>query len=68
MPANLVLARIEFVKILGFALTKPVRMEWVTQIGTTVGNVADLSPEQERNEEVEHRTDIWSFGVVLYSV
>jgi len=55
------------VKIMDFGLAKVGGIQ-LTKIGSTVGTVAYMSPEQSRAEEVDHRTDIWSFGVVLYEM
>jgi len=56
------------VKIMDFGLAKVRGGAQVTKVGTTVGTAAYMSPEQARGDEVDHRTDIWSFGVVLYEM
>ena len=67
-PANLLIAKGGVVKILDFGLAKLAGTEGVTQTGTTGGTVAYMSPKQARGEEVDHRTDIWSLGVLMYTL
>jgi len=56
------------VKIMDFGLAKINGGTELIKIGSTVGTAAYMSPEQTKGEEVDHRTDIWSFGVVLYEM
>jgi serine/threonine protein kinase len=55
-------------KITDFGLAKVKGATKLTKTGSTVGTAAYMSPEQARGEEVDHRSDIFSFGIVLYEM
>ncbi|MBN1273465.1 MAG: protein kinase [Candidatus Aminicenantes bacterium] len=55
-------------KIMDFGLARKTEGTLITKEGSTMGTIAYMSPEQAQGEKVDHRTDIWSFGVVLYEM
>ena len=66
--ANIMVNKKDQVKIMDFGLARLKGHTRVTKPSTTVGTASYMSPEQSRGDEVDHRTDIWSLGVVLYEM
>jgi serine/threonine protein kinase/tetratricopeptide (TPR) repeat protein len=70
-PANIMVRTDGYVKVLDFGLAKLVAAKAspdITDPGRVMGTASYMSPEQALGETLDHRTDIFSLGVVLYEV
>ncbi len=67
-PGNVMLTSDGRAKVLDFGLALAPERTRLTMKGRTTGTVSYMSPEQSRGEAVDHRTDIWSLGVMLYEM
>ncbi|MBL7144972.1 MAG: protein kinase, partial [Phycisphaerae bacterium] len=73
-PSNIKITPDGRVKVLDFGLAKPYSSEGkksdvtATEPGRVIGTPVYMSPEQARGKPTDHRTDIWSFGCIMFQI
>ncbi|MCP4566593.1 MAG: serine/threonine-protein kinase [FCB group bacterium] len=67
-PSNILVDSHGRVKIVDFGLASVVGTDQLTKTGSTLGTIGYMSPEQVRGKEIDHRSDLFSLGVVLYEL
>jgi eukaryotic-like serine/threonine-protein kinase len=67
-PANVMLTPDGRVKLMDLGIARGIEGESITRASSILGTAGYLSPEQARGERVDHRSDIYSLGCVLYEM
>ena len=68
-PANVLLPRPDWPLLADFGLVKLVgHQRGITRPGISIGTPAYLSPEQAAGEDIDHRSDVYGLGIVLYEL
>ena len=67
-PSNIMIKRNGEVKLMDFGIAQSRNLESLTMPGTLIGTPAYMSPEQVLGQQLDARSDIFSFGIVLYEM
>lgn len=67
-PENIMIDSDGRVKVMDFGLAKLKGVQHFTKTGSTVGTISYMSPEQLQSAEIDARSDLFSFGIILYEM
>lgn len=67
-PENIMVDAKGHIKVMDFGLAKLKHTQNITRTGSTVGTLAYMSPEQIQGKQADHRSDLFSLGIVIYEM
>jgi serine/threonine protein kinase/tetratricopeptide (TPR) repeat protein len=67
-PSNIMIDREGNVRIMDFGIARSLESGGITEFGVMIGTPKYMSPEQVEGKEVDHRSDIYSLGIILYEM
>lgn len=67
-PQNIMIDERGIARIMDFGISRSLETKGVTEVGIVVGTPEYMSPEQIEGEDVDQRSDIYSFGIILYEM
>jgi len=67
-PSNILIDSHGRARIVDFGLASVMGTDQLTKTGSTLGTIGYMSPEQVRGQDVDHRSDLFSLGVVFYEL
>ncbi|MFX0200320.1 MAG: protein kinase, partial [Candidatus Hodarchaeota archaeon] len=67
-PSNIMLDREGIVRIMDFGIARSLKEKGITGAGVMIGTPEYMSPEQVESKETDHRSDIYSLGIILFEM
>ena len=67
-PANMMLTPDGTIKLMDFGIARSSKEKGMTMVGTTLGSLYYMSPEQVRGEPIDGRSDLYALGISLYEM
>jgi serine/threonine protein kinase len=67
-PANLILTQTGIVKLMDFGIARMLESGDLTQVGNMIGTLKYMSPEQIQGQDIDHLSDLYAVGAVLYEM